>query len=110
MPNLRATVLLKCLFLMSAELGPFSATKKKISSFAISMAPAILSLSFFFQQHISAVEFPLLFGMREFGGGGGAVSFSRVYQAPESGCISDFTRGKSKPSAAVDSGEVESAH
>ncbi len=72
------------------------------------MAPAILF--FFFQQHISAVEFPLLFGMREFDGGGGAVSFSRVYQAPESGCVSDFTRGKSKPSAAVDSGEVESAH
>lgn len=40
----------------------------------------------------------------------GALSFSRVYQEPESGCISDFTRGKSKPSAAVDSGEVESAH
>lgn len=91
--------------------GSIFSYKKKISSFAISMAPAILSLSFFFfQQHISAVEFPLLFGMREFGGGGGAVSFSRVYQAPESGCISDFTRGKSKPSAAVDSGEVESAH
>lgn len=70
------------------------------------MAPAIL----FVQQHISAVEFPLLFGMREFGGGGGAVSFSRLYQALESGSISDFTRGKSKPSAAVDSGEVESAY
>lgn len=84
---------------------------KKICSFAISMAPAILFfLFFFFFNNISAVEFPLLFGMREFGGGGGAVSFSRVYQAPESGCISDFTRGKSKPSAAVDSGEVESAH
>lgn len=27
MPNLRATVLLKCLFPMSGELGPFSATK-----------------------------------------------------------------------------------
>lgn len=65
---------------------------------------------FFFKQHISAVEFPLLFGMRAFGGSGGAVSFSRVYQALESGCISDFTWGKSKPSAAVDSGEVESAH
>lgn len=39
-------------------------------------------------------------------GGGGAVSFSRVYQALESGSISDFTRGKSKPSAAVDSGGV----
>lgn len=38
----------------------------------------------------------------------GAVSFSRVYQAL--GFISDFTQGKSKPSAAVDSGEVESAH
>lgn len=50
--------------------------------------------------------------MRDFGGGGGrgAVSFSRVYQAPELGCISDFTQGKSKLSAAVDSGEVESAH
>lgn len=49
--------------------------------------------------------------MREFGGGGGwgAVSFSRVYQALKLGCISDFMRGKSKPSAAVDSGEVESA-
>lgn len=33
-----------------------------------------------------------------------------VYQALESGSISNFTRGKSKPSAAVDSGEVESAH
>lgn len=111
MPNLRATVLLKCLFLMSAELGPFSATKKK--SVPLQFPWPLLyspSLFFFFQQHISAVEFPLLFGMREFGGGGGAVSFSRVYQAPESGCISDFTRGKSKPSAAVDSGEVESAH
>lgn len=105
MPNLRAIVLLKCLFPMSGELGPFSASKK-ICSFAISMAPAIL----FVQQHISAVEFPLLFGMREFGGGGGAVSFSRLYQALESGSISDFTRGKSKPSAAVDSGEVESAY
>lgn len=75
------------------------------------MAPAILFFfNFFLQQHTSAVEFPLLFGMREFDGGGGAVSFSRVYQAPESGSISDFTRGKSEPSAAVDSGEVESAH
>lgn len=81
---------------------------KKICSFAISTAPAIFI--FFSRQHISAVEFPLLFGMREFGGSGGAVSFSRVYQAPESGCISDFTQGKSKTSAAVDSGEGESAH
>lgn len=105
MPNLRATVLLKCLFPMSGELGPFSA---ETCSFAISMAHAIFF--FFLQQHTSAVEFPLIFGMREFGGGGGAVSFSRVYQAPESGSVSDFTRGKSEPSAAVDSGEVESAH
>ena len=103
MPNLRATVSLKCLFPMSGELGPFSATKKSVPL----QFPWPLLYSLFFQQHTSAVEFPLLFGMREFGGGGGgAVSFSRLYQ----GCISDFTRGKSKPSAAVDSGEVESAH
>lgn len=30
MPNLRATVLLKCLFPMSGELGPFSAAKKSV--------------------------------------------------------------------------------
>lgn len=107
MPNLRATVLLKCLFPMSGELGPFSATKKNL--FLCNFHGPCYTLCFF-QQHISAVEFPLLFGMREFGGGGGAVSFSRVYQALESGSISDFTRGKSKPSAAVDSGEVESAY
>ena len=54
------------------------------------------SSSFFFPlQHISAVEFSLLFGMKEFGGGGGAVSFSRVYRALQSGSISDFTQGKS---------------
>lgn len=105
MPKLRATVLLKCLFPMSGELSPFSATKKKISSFAISMAPAT-----FLNNTISAVEFPLLFGMGDFGGSGGAVSFSRVYQALQSGCISDFTRGKSKPSAAVDWVGVELAH
>lgn len=28
----------------------------------------------------------------------------------QSVCISDFTRGKSSPSAAVNSGDVESAH
>lgn len=91
---------------MSGEPRPFSVKKKgkkkKISSFAISIEP-------FFKQHISIVEFPLLFRMREFARGGGAVSFSRVYPAPQSDCISYFTRGKSKPSAAVDSGEVESA-
>lgn len=77
------------------------------------MAPALLFV-FFFQQHIAAVEFPFFWeGMRELVVVvvvGGAVSFSRVYQAQESSSVSDFTRGKSKPSAAVDSGEVESAY
>ena len=85
-------------------------SSKKICSLAISMAPAIL-LFFFNNTFCSWISFS--FEMRDFGGGGGgrgAVSFSRVYQAPELGCISDFTQGKSKLSAAVDSGEAESAH
>lgn len=112
MPNLRATVLLKCLFPVSGEEGPFSAAKKSVPlQFPW---PQLYSL-FFFQQHIAAVEFPFFLGGDEGvssggGGGGGAVSFSRVYQAQESSSVSDFTRGKSKPSAAVDSGEVESAY
>lgn len=111
MPNLRATVLLKCLFPVSGEEGPFSAAKKSVPlQFPW---PQLYSL-FFFQQHIAAVEFPFFGeGMRELVVVvvvGGAVSFSRVYQAQESSSVSDFTRGKSKPSAAVDSGEVESAY
>lgn len=109
MPNLRAIVSLKCLFPMSGVLGPFSAAKKKSVPLQFPR-PLLYSVFFFFQQHTSAVEFPPLFGMREFGGGMGGVSFSRVYQAPESGSISDYTRGKSETSAAVDSGEVQSAH
>lgn len=109
MPNLRAIVSLKCLFPMSGVLGQFSAAKKNL--FLCNFHGPCFTLSFFFfQQHTSAVKFPPLFGMREFGGGMGGVSFSRVYQAPESGSISDFTQGKSETSAAVDSGEVQSAH
>lgn len=63
MPNLRATVLLKCLFPVSGEEGPFSAAKKSVPlQFPW---PQLYSL-FFFQQHIAAVEFPFFWeGMRE---------------------------------------------
>lgn len=64
MPNLRATVLLKCLFPVSGEVGPFSAAKKSVPlQFPW---PQLYSLFFFFQQHIAAVEFPFFWeGMRE---------------------------------------------
>lgn len=113
MPNLRATVLLKCLFPMSGEVGPFSAAKKSVPlQFPW---PQLYSLFFFSSNTLLLLNFLFSFFLGgdegvSSGGGGGAVSFSRVYQAQESGSVSDFTRGKSKPSAAVDSGEVESAY
>lgn len=47
--------------------------------------------------------------MREFGGVA-AAAVGLFPDSLQSVCISDFTRGKSSPSAAVNSGDVESAY
>lgn len=75
MPNLRATVLLKTLVWRTHLI--FSNIKEKSAPLQF---PCPALHSFFFLQHTSAAEFPLLFGMREFGGG----YEGRLFLFPES--------------------------
>lgn len=95
MPNLRATVLLKCLFLMSGERSPLSSTKESDP-----LRFARLLLLFLQTAHLAVFFF--FFWMR--------VVVGLFPDSLQSVCISDFTQGKSSPSAAVNSGDVETAH